>query len=36
MNYRNIPRYMYMYMYLDTEDNIELNQNNYGLTLLLP
>ena len=32
MNYENIPRYMY----LDTEDNIELNQNNYGLTLLLP
>ena len=32
MNYRNIPRYMY----LNIEDNIELNQNNYGLTLLLP
>ena len=32
MNYGNIP----WYMYLDTEDYIELNQNNYGLTLLLP
>ena len=32
LNYGNIPRYMYV----DTEDNIELHQNNYGLTLLLP
>ena len=32
LNYGNIPRYMHV----NTEDNIELNQNNYGFDSFTP